>query len=218
MPELIDLLSVPPRRGARSAGAPRRDRFERMHALALRRSAKRWSREARNVIVIHGIMGGELTATPSDGAASKGAEPCNSCAGASCVKLQPDGVHDAEAARPAGHGMIQKYYGELTLRLSELWNAVPVMVRLAQGHLSFSDRAPERAAEGLRPRRTVSHRRALDGRPRVAHVHQSRTAMPESDAKDGARLGGRLIMMGTPNFGSSRCRRSSPVSKESCAI
>ena len=128
--ELARILSLPTRREEDALvaylGA---DRYARMHERALRRNLRRATEEPKaNVVVLHGIMGAELTATDRTGANTpSGCGRCGSwrARSADCSST-PEGLPGADldwTVRPSRDP--EKHYGELILSLSEDYRVLP---------------------------------------------------------------------------------------------
>jgi len=105
------------------------DRYARMHERALRRNLRRATEEPdANVVVLHGIMGAELTATDRKGGNSAvWVRPLRLLAGAIArLQLDPDGLQESDldwTVRPSA--ILKKHYGELILSLSENYRVLP---------------------------------------------------------------------------------------------
>jgi len=207
VPELIAILTRPSPIDERTLRAHLGDeRYERMHALALHRTATRGLAKLGNVVVIHGIMGGELTATAAaDSNSSKiWLNYLQLALGRFMwLKLQSDGIHEEDSRRSlSATGMIQKYYGELTLQLSETWNTVSFWYDWRKDIYRAAVELQQRVAEAFgrgAPFHIVAH--SLGGLVARTFIRQNGAAW-KAMQKGGAKLGGRLIMLGTPNFGS----------------
>ena len=101
-------------------------RYERMHALALRRNVRRaMNRPRGNVVVIPGIMGSELTTVDRRGDLDHVWVQIPRLVAGRLARLRLDekglAEHDPNYDVRAT-GVLKKYYGELPLSLSEHWN------------------------------------------------------------------------------------------------
>jgi hypothetical protein len=100
-------------------------RYQRMHGMALRRSSIRAvSQPAGNVVVIHGIMGGELTAFDSSGAGDHiWAKFLRLAAGAvEQLRLDDSGLKELDPKfQVLATGIMKRHYGELLLSLGASW-------------------------------------------------------------------------------------------------
>jgi hypothetical protein len=206
--EMIDLLKRPSPADERTLRAHLGDAtYDRMHALALQRAtAKRGLAKLGNVMVIHGIMGAELTSTRTD--SGKKTKVWVSIfqmllSRFMWFKLQPDGIHEADGRQSlSASGIIQKYYGELTMRLSETWNTAQFYFDWRKDIYRAAVELQERAADAFgrgAPFHIVAH--SMGGLVARTFIKQNNDAW-KAMQKNGARQGGRLIMLGTPNYGS----------------
>jgi pimeloyl-ACP methyl ester carboxylesterase len=185
------------------------ERYRRMRGLALRRAATRGalgSEDRPNVVVIHGIMGGELTAFTRSGTGEQiwVHLPRLVAGRLRSLKLAEDGLGDADLnvdVRPTG--IMKRFYGELLLALSLAANvrafwfdwrkdlAVAADALAAQITGWFGNDAPvhlvAHSMGGLVARTFIKN-------------HPRRWATMW-DGENGRR-GGRLVMLGTPNHGS----------------
>ena len=208
VPEMIDLLKRPSPADERTLRAHLGDAtYDRMHALALQRTtAKRGLAKLGNVMVIHGIMGAELTSTRTD--SGKKTKVWVSIfqmllSRFMWFKLQPDGIHETDDRQSLGaSGIIQKYYGELTMRLSETWNTAQFYFDWRKDIYRAAVELQERAADAFgrgAPFHIVAH--SMGGLVARTFIKQNNDAW-KAMQKNGAKQGGRLIMLGTPNYGS----------------
>jgi pimeloyl-ACP methyl ester carboxylesterase len=186
------------------------ERYARMHALALRRSSSRSAQAPRgNVVVIHGIMGGELTAFDRRGRGDHiWAQALRLIAGGiRHLRLADDGraAYDA-AVDVRSTGIMKRHYGEQLLSLSQEWNVRAFWfdwrkdLRVAAAELEaringwFDAEAPVHI---------VAHSMGgLVARTFIEAYPKRWQAMWDAASPDDAKQGGRLIMLGTPNHGS----------------
>jgi hypothetical protein len=208
VPEMIDLLKRPSPADERTLRAHLGDAtYDRMHALALQRTtAKRGLAKLGNVMVIHGIMGAELTSTRTD--SGKKTKVWVSIfqmllSRFMWFKLQPDGIHETDGRQSlSASGIIQKYYGELTMRLSETWNTAQFYFDWRKDIYRAAVELQERAADAFgrgAPFHIVAH--SMGGLVARTFIKQNSKAW-KAMQENGAQKGGRLIMLGTPNYGS----------------
>lgn len=182
------------------------ERYERMHALALRKTITRAGTKRGNVVVIHGIMGGELTSNRAEDQ-KKLKIWLNyfqlALSRFMWFKLQPDGVHETDPRQSlSATGIIQKYYGELTLRLSLNWNVTPFWYDWRKDIYRSAVELQERAAEEFgrdAPFHIVAH--SMGGLVARTFIRRNGDVWKRMQ-ENGATKGGRLIMLGTPNYGS----------------
>jgi hypothetical protein len=205
--ELIELLRRPTPTEERVLRAHLGDvRYDRIHGMALRRGQTRGFTKFGNVLVAHGIMGGELTSYPaaSSGSTKVWASYLQLILGRFMwLALKDDGIQEKDKRQSLrATGMIQKYYAELTLHLSETWNAQPFWFDWRKDIHRSAAELQERAAAVFgagAPFHVVAH--SMGGLVARMFIKQNRSAW-EAMQKDGAKKGGRLIMLGTPNYGS----------------
>jgi pimeloyl-ACP methyl ester carboxylesterase len=180
------------------------DRFHRQRALALALGTSRGPARARgNVVVLHGIMGSELTVFDEPNApvlvwlsylrlySGWFARLRLDAAGENPFE---DGVH--YHAEPTN--ILNKYYGELLLRLRQNWNTFPFCY-------DWRKTLAVAAAD-------LEHflRRQFHGQPVTLVAHSmgglvARTLLlsrPMATDPESKPLVERLVMLGTPNYGS----------------
>jgi pimeloyl-ACP methyl ester carboxylesterase len=198
--ELARILSRPTRREEEALVTYLgEDRYQRMHVRALRRNLRRATDEPKgNVVVLHGIMGAELTATDRSGAGTAiWVRPLRLLAGAiRRLQLGPGGLKEQDANWTVeASAILTKHYGELLLALSENWRVVPF----------FYDWRKDlrRAADALN---TAIARHFPSGETVHIVAHSmgglvARTFIADYPERWQA-IGGRLVMLGTPNHGS----------------
>ncbi len=182
-------------------------RFERLHEIAARSTVRARGERRGNVVVIHGIMGGELTAFDRKGDGDRiWAHVLRLVTGA-MGRLRLDESGDAEhdeSIDVRATGIMKREYGEQLLRLSEEWTVrafwydwrkdlrKAAELLAAQIHNWFG---PDQ------PVHLVAH--SMGGLVARAFIAQfpDRWARMWDEPGDG-RAGGRLLMLGTPNHGS----------------
>jgi pimeloyl-ACP methyl ester carboxylesterase len=182
------------------------ERYKRLHARALRRSVRGAARASRgNVVVIHGIMGGELTAYRGGDSDQIWARVFALIRGhVRRLRLADDGRADFEqGTQVQATGIMKTAYGEMLLALAERWNVRGFWydwrkdLTLAAAELDtkinawFGPNAPvhivAHSMGGLVARTMI--------KDRAARWHKMLD-------KSAPAAGGRLIMLGTPNHGS----------------
>jgi hypothetical protein len=198
--ELARILSLPSRREEEAQvaylGA---DSYARMHERALRRNLRRATEEPKaNVVVLHGIMGAELTATDRTGANSAvWVRPLRLLAGAiRRLQLDAKGLQEADldwTVRPSA--ILKKHYGELILSLSTDLRVLPFFYDWRKDVKHAGDAlnaAITSSFSGDMPVHLVAHSMGgLVARSFIADYEDRWNAMR-----------GRLVMLGTPNHGS----------------
>lgn len=179
-------------------------RFERMRELVLQSSLTRAARATQgNVVVLHGIMGGELTYYETD------ADPDRIWLTIfriifgefSRFTLDDQG---ASKFRIQATGILKRYYGELLLSLMQNWNThafwfdwrldinTAAELLAAKLHEWFGDHEPVHF---------VGHSMGgLVARAFIKKYPERWQSMWDADSH--GRRGGRLVMLGTPNHGS----------------
>jgi pimeloyl-ACP methyl ester carboxylesterase len=207
--ELVRLLIAPTAQEEKAFRAYFGDElYQRLHLMALKSSFRRGERDAKgNVVVIHGIMGSELTAINRAGAGEQlwlkvlriinGKLDLLRLGDEGRTEYNPD--YDIRAS-----GILKRYYGKLLLSLSESWNVRAFWfdwrkdLKLAADELQaqisgwFGDDAPVHI---------VAHSMGgLVARTFIKKHPQRWEAM--WDKQSNGKAGGRLIMLGTPNHGS----------------
>ena len=200
VPRLAEMLHHPGREEERVLRAYfGDDAFRRMHSFVVQDSTLRRGRAPRgNVVVLHGIMGGELTRTP----------PGNS---AICVwlnlwrlafgefsklRLDADGAgenHDIRAS-----GILKRYYGELLLSLARNWHVRPFWYDWRKGIRWLASMLESYLQQWFREGEVVHL---------VAHsmgglVVRAFAKQYPKRWKRMAEAGSQIVMLGTPNFGS----------------
>jgi CHAT domain-containing protein/pimeloyl-ACP methyl ester carboxylesterase len=181
------------------------ERYRRLHATALRQTARRGSRSPLgNVVVIHGIMGGELTSHKGGAADHIWAKVFALIGGkAARLRLSEDGSSDADPQyQIQASGIMKRSYGEILLELSEHWNVRAFWydwrkdLALAAADLEAKIRSwfgPDA------PLHLVAH--SMGGLVARTFIRDYPKRW-EKMADDASGSGGRLIMLGTPNHGS----------------
>lgn len=177
-----------------------RERFERMQALASDAVRSRGPAAKRgNVVVIHGILGAELSSTAkADGLLEKIWLDYFQLFLGRFNRFRLNDAGDAEVdpqVTVGATGMLKKYYGEIILLLQRDWNVCEFWfdwrkdLRVSAAQLAAKTGAVFGADA---PFHIVAH--SMGGLVARSFIRQNRERW-----KNG---GGRLIMLGTPNYGS----------------
>ena len=206
--ELAKLLERPSRDEEKALRAYLGDaRYQRLHLLALKRKTRALARRRGNVVVIHGIMGAELSSI------SRTADSVRIWltalrlmdGGLERLRLSSDGRTDADGAFDVrATGILKRHYGELLLALSQRWNVRAFWFdwRKDLNHAAAALDAQMTGWFGdTAPVHIVAH--SMGGL--VARTFAKRRSERWASMWDGAHggaAGGRLIMLGTPNHGS----------------
>lgn len=184
------------------------ERYRRLRAKALRTSLRRGlSDPIGNVVVLHGIMGSELSSYSRSGAAEQLWAKVVQIMRGHLAKLElgTDGrsaIDPSIDVRPSG--IMKRHYGDLLLTLSDLWRVrafwfdwrkdllVAAAELEAEIKSNFDDGAPVHL---------VAHSMGGLVARTFVKAYPDRWAAMWDKAGHGKR-GGRLIMLGTPNHGS----------------
>jgi pimeloyl-ACP methyl ester carboxylesterase len=174
------------------------ERYRRLHSLALRRGRARDPGMRGRVVVIHGVMGGQLTAHDGNGVVDRvWVNASRIMSGAlSRLRLNDDGRSSFDPhIEVRASGVLKRPYGELLLTLSRQWHVHAFAydwrkdMRIAVAEL---DAQITQFANDREPVHIVAH--GFGGL--VARVYLS------SHAAQWERAGsGRVILLGTPNHG-----------------
>ncbi|MDQ5870937.1 MAG: CHAT domain-containing protein [Acidobacteriota bacterium] len=186
------------------------DRYRRLHGTAVRRASRRALQKPKgNVVVIHGIMGGELNAVGRDSAQTPvWLSALNIIRGRlTWLRLSEDGRSEHGTDYDVRvSGVMKRHYGELLLSLSESWTVRAFWfdwrkdLKIAAAELEaqisgwFDDDAPVHI---------VAHSMGgLVARTFIKSNPRRWGAMWDKGSSVKGRSGGRLVMLGTPNHGS----------------
>ena len=142
------------------------DRYQRMHSMALKRKVSRgvMDQVKGNVVVIHGIMGAELSVSSGGAGDITWVNAFRILRGwLDRLRLSDDGRTDANPKfKVTASGIMKRYYGEMLLSLSQDWNVKAFWfdwrkdIDLAADELNrqingwFASNAPV-ATDGMRP-------------------------------------------------------------------
>ncbi|MBA3806534.1 MAG: hypothetical protein H0X14_12580, partial [Acidobacteria bacterium] len=127
--ELIAILERPTVEQEKALRAHLGDeRYQRMHSMALKRNVTRSvrdrSKEKRNVVVIHGIMGAELSVSTGGDGDLTWVNAFRVMRGwLDRLRLSDDGRSEySPRFKVRASGIMKRHYGELLLTLAENWN------------------------------------------------------------------------------------------------
>jgi pimeloyl-ACP methyl ester carboxylesterase len=179
-------------------------RFERMRALVLQSSLTRADRTIQgHVVVLHGIMGGELTYYESDAHPDPIWLKFFRLILGQFERLRVDDEGNS-ISRIQATGILKRYYGELLLSLMQRWNAHAFWFDWRLDINSSADQLALKLQEWFgdnEPVHLVAHSMGgLVARAFIKNYPERWKSMWDVQT-DGWR-GGRLIMLGTPNHGS----------------
>lgn len=183
------------------------ERYERMHQMALEQLAVSRSLvpSKGNVVVIHGIMGGELSNINSP--SSKDLiwlSYWHLLRGwAERLSLNDDGTtgnYEIQAT-----GIMKDYYGEVLMKLSSLnWHVEAFWFDWRKDLKIAADQLYQKIHEWFgddSPVHLVAH--SMGGLVTRAFIKKYPARWKAMwDAKNGGQMGGRLVMLGTPTYGS----------------
>jgi pimeloyl-ACP methyl ester carboxylesterase len=207
--ELADLLMRPTIEEEKALRAHLGDeRYQRMHSMALKRRVSRSmvSQPKGNVVVIHGIMGAELSVSSGGAGDLTWVNAFRIMRGwLDRLRLSADGRTEANPKfKVSASGIMKRYYGEMLLSLSEDWNVKAFWfdwrkdLDLAADELNlqignwFDSKAPVHI---------VAHSMGgLVARSFIKKYSARWKTMWDQSGK--GKAGGRLVMLGTPNHGS----------------
>jgi hypothetical protein len=184
------------------------ERYQRMHSLALKRKVSRsvTAKPNGNVVVIHGIMGGELKVSSGGSGDLTWVNAFRILRGwLDRLRLSDDGRSDADPKfKVIASGIMKRYYGELILSLSQQWRVETFWfdwrkdLDLAADELNrqingwFDNNAPVHI---------VAH--SMGGLVARTFIKKYNSRWKTMwDTKGNGKAGGRLVMLGTPNHGS----------------
>jgi pimeloyl-ACP methyl ester carboxylesterase len=179
-------------------------RFNRMCKLVLQSALTRASRTTQgNVVVLHGIMGSELTYYETDAHPDTIWLKIFRLIAGQFERLRVDDEGQS-ISRIQATGILKRYYGELLLSLMQSWNAHAFWFDWRLDINSAADQLALRLQEWFgdhEPVHLVAH--SMGGLVARAFIKRH-TERWESmwDSQDNGRRGGRLVMLGTPNHGS----------------
>ena len=184
------------------------DRYARMQERALNRNVRRAAAPITgNVVVLHGIMGGELTVNATDGDATRvWMEILRLLSGGiTRLELAPDGLADAVTGTTVGaSGILKRTYGELLLDLAAEWRVRAFWYDWRKDLSLAADSLRAHVSNWFEPEAPV-HLVAHSMGGLVARTFALRHADRWAtmwDAEGNGKKGGRLVMLGTPNRGS----------------
>lgn len=202
--ELIGILSRPGPDEERTLRTHLGDaRYERMRALVLQGGLTRTLRAPQgNVIVLHGIMGGELSYFATDTAQDQIWLRVFRIVTGQFGRFAMDD-QGGSVSRVQATGILKRYYGELILSLMQNWQ---VQAFWYDWRLDVNDSAKllrDRIEEWFpgQPVHLVAH--SMGGLVARAFIRQNPERWQSMwDAGSNGSRGGRLVMLGTPNHGS----------------
>ncbi|HEV7857845.1 MAG TPA: CHAT domain-containing protein [Pyrinomonadaceae bacterium] len=189
-------------------------RYQRMHSMALKRRMSRGldRKPKGNVVVIHGIMGAELSVSSGGNGDITWVNAFRIMRGwLDRLRLNDDGRGDYNGKfKVSASGIMKRYYGELLLSLSENWNTHAFWFDWRKDLSMAADDLNAKINEwfgGENAVHIVAH--SMGGLVARTFIKKYGERWEKMwDAGDAATkraagtAGGRLVMLGTPNYGS----------------
>ncbi len=183
-------------------------RYQRMHSMALKRKVGRGfrSQPKGNVVVIHGIMGGELSVSSGGSGDLTWVSAFRIMRGwLDRLRLSDDGRTEAnQKFKVAATGIMKRYYGEMLLSLSENWNVKAFWFDWRKDLDLAADELNVKIGSWFgsnEPVHIVAH--SMGGLVARTFIQRYGNRWKTMWDKDGnGKKGGRLVMLGTPNHGS----------------
>ena len=184
------------------------ERYQRMHSMALKRKVSRsvTSNPKGNVVVIHGIMGAELSVGTSGSGDLTWVNAFRILRGwLDRLRLSDDGRSEANSKYTVtASGIMKRYYGEMLLALAENWNVKDFYFDWRKDLELAADSLNERISswfDDKAPVHIVAH--SMGGLVARTFTKKYKSRWGAMWDKPGnGRAGGRLVMLGTPNQGS----------------
>jgi len=177
------------------------ERYERLRQLALQTGGKRGVKKG-NVVVLHGIMGGELTVYNNKTEQRIWLHfPRLIIGGAGWLRMRDGGVsiYDVRAT-----GILKKWYSELLLGLAQDWNVQAFWFDWRRDLADAADALNDKISEWFgqdTPVHLVGH--SMGGLVARTFILRQAERWKRAWDENGKGLkGGRLVMLGTPNHGS----------------
>lgn len=189
------------------------DRYQRMHGMALKRAVTRSVRRQPkgNVVVIHGIMGAELSVSSGGDGDLTWVNAFRIMRGwLARLRLSDDGREDySPVFKVRASGIMKRYYGELLLSLAENWNVRAFWFDWRKDLQLAADELNTQVGSwfgGSAPVHIVAHSMGGLVARTFAKKYRARWEtmwdQGEANKRAAGTAGGRLVMLGTPNHGS----------------
>ena len=207
--ELADLLIRPSLEEEKALRAHLGDeRYKRMHGLALNRKVNRSLTEKPkgNVVVIHGIMGAELSVASGGAGDLTWVNRFRILRGwLDRLRLSEDGRSDANSKfTVTASGIMKRYYGEMILTLGQNWNVKDFFFDWRKDLELAADALNLKLGDWFdkdKPVHIVAH--SMGGLVARTFINKYPDRWRSMwDRENNGLNGGRLIMLGTPNYGS----------------
>lgn len=183
------------------------DRFQRLHARAVQQTSTRAVRAPKgNVVVIHGIMGSDLSSKTRDGDVDHVWVNVPRLVIGRIGRLQLNAEATAEADPTyavLATGIMKRAYGDLLVRQAENWNVQAFWFDWRKDLKLAADGLNARIGDwfGDQPVHIVAH--SMGGLVARTFIKKYPGRWAKMwDKKGKGHSGGRLVMLGTPNHGS----------------
>jgi hypothetical protein len=184
------------------------ERYQRMHGMALKRKISRSliSRPKGNVVVIHGLLGGELTVSSGGPGDLTWVNAFRIVRGwLDRLKLDEDGRAEANSKfKVFASNIMKRHYGEMLLSLSQNWNVKAFWFDWRKDIDIAADELNMQISTWFgksAPVHIIGHSLGgLVARTFIKRYAERWASMWDKEGK--GRAGGRLLMLGTPNHGS----------------
>ncbi len=184
------------------------ERYQRMHSMAVKRKVSRGptDKPKGNVVVIHGIMGAELSVSSGGAGDLTWVNRFRILRGwLDRLRLTDDGLKEANSKFTVkASGTMKRYYGEMILTLGQNWNVKDFFFDWRKDLVLAADDLNRKLGTWFGPEEPV-HIVAHSMGGLVARTFLKKYAerwKSMSDQQGDGTSGGRLIMLGTPNYGS----------------
>lgn len=184
-------------------------RYQRMHSMALKRKVGQRgfrNQPKGNVVVIHGIMGGELKVSSGGSGDLTWVNAFRIMRGwLDRLRLTDDGRSEANPKfKVAASGIMKRHYGEMLLSLSENWNVKAFWFDWRKDLDFAADQLNLQIGSWFGsndPVHIVAH--SMGGLVARTFIQKYPNRWKSMWDKEGSGTrGGRLVMLGTPNHGS----------------
>jgi pimeloyl-ACP methyl ester carboxylesterase len=178
------------------------ERYERLRHLALRSATRGVKQKKGNVVVLHGIMGGEMTVFERARSRPVWMSIPRIIFGA--VEFLRMGDNGRSLFDVRATGILKRWYSELLVSLSLEWNVQAFWFDWRRDLADSAEQLNDRIDEWFGPNSPVhliGH--SMGGLVARTFIRKYPERWKRAwDTKQNGQAGGRLIMLGTPNHGS----------------